>query len=138
MFKAISRWFARRAETKRKRNDWVLVHQIVEDWSYSHGTKKYKIIVNLFENVLGERKYELHSTCKRGIKHRDIKDDYTNQSCNYMKIIDPWLQGTRFAKIPCYNEAKEQVYEERIVHKLTDNAGSKENDDTTDKEVEKV
>lgn len=121
-------WFTRRAEAKRvaeqhKRdaNDWVMVCQFEEEWHYKQHNKNhsYRMIVNMYENLLGDRKFDLQSTCTRNLESGTLLRDFSNQSSTYMKIINPWLKGTRFAKIPSYQEAKDIVYEERIVDKLT-------------------
>ena len=102
---------AREAEEKM-RNTWALVHREIETWSATGNygqTVKAQVIFNLYENELGERRFEYDTTNPSFKQHEVVP-----KSSYYKIVCKPWLQGQYVKDIDTF----EQAMQGRIIDQL--------------------
>lgn len=105
-----AKWFQQRKDV----NTWIRVYSYTEDdWFYqstdARGFHKgnigrnFTLTVNLYENVLGNRKVELNSLNNMSMH------TYSKWSEKHKELVEPWLNNIAIIGIPSYANAMENI-----------------------------
>lgn len=98
-----------------KKKDFVLVLQHKSTWCFNNRftgdlAEEFHLYYNLYENALGDRKYELlcDSKTDSALEQSKVRDEF------YITKLLPWVNGVIMLDIDTYEEARAKLFVEKL------------------------